>query len=150
MLIDFKVNVINEKDYVYIIYLALLRAMNLLANSPSISWLLDDIKMVVQVFKEITQPNMENTFLNAVKTKQIKNTDIEDLIDFRLSRHYVQWAAMGAIQQIVDGELSEKEAFYKLARNVQVVDIPNDQRDAVIERILKETHPWEITDNVDK
>ena len=39
--------------------------------------------MVVQVFKEITQPNMENTFLNAVKAKQIKNTDIEDLIEFR-------------------------------------------------------------------
>jgi len=31
-----------------------------------------------------------------------------------------------------------------------VVDIPNEQRDAVIARILKETHPWEITDNVDK
>jgi len=142
--------VINEKDYVYIIYLALLRALNLLSNSPSIKWLLDDIQMVVQVFKEITQPNMENTFLNAVKTKQIKNTDIEDLIEFRLSRHYVQWAAMGAIQQIVDGELSEKEAFNKLARNVQVVDVPNEQRNAVIERILKETHPWEITDNVGK
>ena len=150
MLIDFKLNVINEKDYVYIIYLALLRALNLLSNSPSIKWLLDDIQMVVQVFKEITQPNMENTFLNAVKAKQIKNTDIEDLMDFRLSRHYVQWAAMGAIQQIVDGELSEKEAFKKLAKNVIVVDIPNEHRDEVIERILKETHPWEITDNVDK
>ena len=32
MLIDFKLNVINEKDYVYIIYLALLRALNLLSN----------------------------------------------------------------------------------------------------------------------
>ena len=111
--------------------MALLRALNLLSNSPSIKWLLDDIQMVVQVFKEITQPNMENTFLNAVKAKQIKNTDIEDLMDFRLSRHYVQWAAMGAIQQIVDGELSEKEAFKKLAKNVRVVDIPNEQRDAV-------------------
>ncbi len=150
MLIDFKLNVINEKDYVYIIYLALLRALNLLSNSPSIKWLLEDIQMVVQVFKEITQPNMENTFLNAVKAKQIKNTDIEDLMDFRLSRHYVQWAAMGAIQQIVDGDLSEKEAFNKLAKNVIVVDIPNEQRDAVIARILKETHPWEITDSVDK
>ena len=57
---------------------------------------------------------------------------------------------MGAIQQIVDGELSEKEAFKKLAKNVIVVDIPNEQRDIVIERILKETHPWEIKDNVDK
>ena len=150
MLIDFKLNVINEKDYVYVIYLALLRALNLLSNSPSINWLLDDIQMVVQVFKEVTQPNMENTFLNAVKAKQIKNTDIEDLMDFRLSRHYVQWAAMGAIQQIVGGELSEKEAFEKLAKNIVVVDIPNEQRDKVIERILKETHPWEITDNVDK
>ena len=43
----------------------------------------------------------------------------------------MQWAAMGAIQQIVDGELSEKEAFKKLAKNVIVVDIPNEQRDAV-------------------
>ena len=93
---------------------------------------------------------MENTFLNAVKAKQIKNTDIEDLMDFRLSRHYMQWAAMGAIQQIVDGELPEKEAFKKLAKSVIVVDIPNEQRDAVIERISKENHPWEIRDNVDK
>ena len=42
-------------------------------------------------------------------------------MDFRTSRHYVQWAAMGAIQQIVDGELSEKEAFEKLSKNVNVV-----------------------------
>ena len=42
--------------------------------------------MVVQVFKEITQPNMENTFLNAVKAKQIKNTDIEDLINLEISQ----------------------------------------------------------------
>ena len=62
----------------------------------------------------------------------------------------MQWAAMGAIQQIVDGELPEKEAFKKLAKSVIVVDIPNEQRDAVIERILKENHPWEIRDNVDK
>lgn len=150
MLIDFKLNVINEKDYVYIIYLALLRALNLLSNSPSINWLLDDIQMVVQVFKEISQPNMENTFLNAVKAKQIQNTDIEDLIDFRLSRHYVQWAAMGAIQQIVDGELSEKEAFKELTKNVAIVNIPNEQRNVIVERILKEKHPWEITDNVGK
>jgi len=150
MLMDFKLNVMNEKDYVYVIYLALLRALNLLSNSPSIKWLLDDIQMVVKVFKETTQPNMENTFLNAVKAKQIKNTDIEDLIDFRLSRHYMQWAAMGAVQQIVDGDLSEREAFKKLAKNVLVVDVPNEQRDRVIERILKEKHPWEITDNDDK
>jgi AcrR family transcriptional regulator len=150
MLIDFKLNVINEKDYVYIIYLALLRALNLLSNSPSINWLLDDIQMVVQVFKEISQPNMENTFLNAVKAKQIQNTDIEDLIDFRLSRHYVQWAAMGAIQQIVDGELSEKEAFKELTKNVVIVNIPNEQRNVIVERILNEKHPWEITDNVGK
>ena len=150
MLIDFKLNVINEKDYVYIIYLALLRALNLLSNSPSINWLLDDIQMVVQVFKEISQPNMENTFLNAVKAKQIQNTDIEDLIDFRLSRHYVQWAAMGAIQQIVDGELSEKEAFKELTKNVVIVNIPNEQRNEIVERILNEKHPWEITDNVGK
>lgn len=150
MLIDFKLNVINEKDYVYIIYLALLRALNLLSNSPSINWLLDDIQMVVQVFKEISQPNMENTFLNAVKAKQIQNTDIEDLIDFRLSRHYVQWAAMGAIQQIVDGELSVKEAFKELTKNVVIVNIPNEQRNVIVERILKEKHPWEITDNVGK
>ena len=150
MLIDFKLNVINEKDYVYIIYLALLRALNLLSNSPSINWLLDDIQMVVQVFKEISQPNMENTFLNAVKAKQIKKTDIEDLIDFRLSRHYVQWAAMGAIQKIVDGEISEKEAFKELTKNVVVVNIPNEQRNVIVERILKEKHPWEIKDNDDK
>ena len=109
----------NEKDYVYIIYLALLRGMNLLSNSPSINWLLEDIQMVIQVFKEITQPNMENNFFNAVKAKQIQNTDIEDLMDFRtFARHYMQWAAMGAVQQIVDGELSEKEAFEKLAKNI--------------------------------
>ena len=31
----------------------------------------------------------------------------------------MQWAAMGAIQQIVaDGELSESEAFEKLSKNV--------------------------------
>ena len=150
MLIYFKLNVINEKDYLYIIYLALLRALNLLSNSPSINWLLDDIQMVVQVFKEISQPNMENTFLNAVKAKQIQNTDIEDLIDFRLSRHYVQWAAMGAIQQIVDGELSEKEAFKELTKNVVIVNIPNEQRNVIVERILNEKHPWEITDNVGK
>ena len=41
----------------------------------------------------------------------------------------------------------EKEAFEKLAKNVTVVDIPDQQRDAVIARILKETHPWEIKDN---
>ena len=51
-LIDFKLDVKNEKDYVYIIYLALFRAINLLANSPSIRWLLDDVQMVVKVFQE--------------------------------------------------------------------------------------------------
>ena len=94
VLIEFKLDVKNEKDYVYIIYLALLRGINLLVNSPSINWLLKDVQMLIQVFKEISQPNMENNFLNAVKAKQIKNTDIEDLIQFKDARHYMQWAAI--------------------------------------------------------
>ena len=149
-LIDFKLDVKNEKDYVYIIYLALFRAINLLANSPSIRWLLDDVQMVVKVFQETSQPNMENNFLNAVKAKQIKNTDIEDLIDFRSSRLFVQWGAMGAVQQVIDGELSEREAFYALAKNVTVIKVPNEQRDAILERISKEKYDWEIKGNVDK
>ena len=150
-LIDFKLDVKNEKDYVYIIYLALFRAINLLANSPSIRWLLDDVRMVVKVFQETSQPNMENNFLNAVKAKQIKNTDIADLIDFRSSRLFVQWGAMGAVQQVIDGELSEREAFYALAKNVTVIKVPDEQRDAILERISKEKYDWEINKgNVDK
>lgn len=149
-LIDFKLDVKNEKDFVYIIYLALFRAINLLANSPSIRWLLDDVQMVVKVFQETSQPNMENNFLNAVKAKQIKNTDIEDLIDFRSSRLFVQWGAMGAVQQVIDGELSEREAFYALAKNVTVVKVPDEQRDAILERISKAKYDWEIKGNVDK
>ena len=149
-LIDFKLDVKNEKDYVYIIYLALFRAINLLANSPSIRWLLDDVRMVVKVFQETSQPNMENNFLNAVKAKQIKNTDIADLINFRSSRLFVQWGAMGAVQQVIDGELSEREAFYALAKNVTVIKVPDEQRDAILERISKEKYDWEIKGNVDK
>ena len=148
-LIDFKLGIKNENDYVYIIYLALLRGINLLVNSPSINWLLDDIQMLIQVFKETSQPNMEKNFINAVRAKQIQNTDIEDLIEFRYSRHFMQWAAMGAVQQVVAGEMTEREAFERLARNITVVDIPEEQRDAILSRILSETHHWEVKDNGD-
>ena len=149
-LIDFKLGIKNEKDYVYIIYLALLRGINLLVNSPSINWLLDDIQMLIQVFKETSQPNMEKNFINAVRAKQIQNTDIEDLIEFRYSRHFMQWAAMGAVQQVVAGEMTEREAFERLAKNITVVDIPEEQRDAILSRILGETHHWEVKGNDDK
>ena len=149
-LIDFKLGIKNEKDYVYIIYLALLRGINLLVNSPSINWLLDDIQMLIQVFKETSQPNMEKNFINAVRAKQIQNTDIEDLIEFRYSRHFMQWAAMGAVQQVVAGEMTEREAFERLAKNITVVDIPEKHRDAILSRILSETHHWEVKDNDDK
>ena len=149
-LIDFKLGIKNEKDYVYIIYLALLRGINLLVNSPSINWLLDDIQMLIQVFKETSQPNMEKNFINAVRAKQIQNTDIEDLIEFRYSRHFMQWAAMGAVQQVVAGEMTEREAFERLAKNITVVDIPEEQRDAILSRILSETHHWEVMDKDDK
>jgi len=149
-LIDFKLGIKNEKDYVYVIYLALLRGINLLVNSPSINWLLDDIQMLIQVFKETSQPNMEKNFINAVRAKQIQNTDIEDLIEFRYSRHFMQWAAMGAVQQVVAGEMTEREAFERLAKNITVVDIPEEQRDAILSRILSETHHWEVKDNDDK
>jgi len=149
-LIDFKLGIKNENDYVYIIYLALLRGINLLVNSPSINWLLDDIQMLIQVFKETSQPNMEKNFINAVRAKQIQNTDIEDLIEFRYSRHFMQWAAMGAVQQVVAGEMTEREAFERLAKNITVVDIPEEQRDAILSRILSETHHWEVKDNDDK
>ena len=149
-LIDFKLGIKNENDYVYIIYLALLRGINLLVNSPSINWLLDDIQMLIQVFKETSQPNMEKNFINAVRAKQIQNTDIEDLIEFRYSRHFMQWAAMGAVQQVVAGEMTERDAFERLAKNITVVDIPEEQRDAILSRILSETHHWEVKDNDDK
>ena len=149
-LIDFKLGIKNENDYVYIIYLALLRGINLLVNSPSINWLLDDIQMLIQVFKETSQPNMEKNFINAVRAKQIQNTDIEDLIEFRYSRHFMQWAAMGAVQQVVIGEMTEREAFERLAKNITVVDIPEEQRDKILSRILSETHHWEVKDNGDK
>ena len=149
-LIDFKLGIKNENDYVYIIYLALLRGINLLVNSPSINWLLDDIQMLIQVFKETSQPNMEKNFINAVRAKQIQNTDIEDLIEFRYSRHFMQWAAMGAVQQVVAGEMTEREAFERLAKNITVVDIPEEQRDAILSRILSETHHWEVMDKDDK
>ena len=149
-LIDFKLGIKNEKDFVYIIYLALLRGINLLVNSPSINWLLDDIQMLIQVFKETSQPNMEKNFINAVRAKQIQNTDIEDLIEFRYSRHFMQWAAMGAVQQVVAGEMTEREAFERLAKNITVVDIPEEQRDAILSRILRETHHWEVKGNDDK
>ena len=68
-LIDFKLDVRNENDYVYILYLSLLRAINLFANSPSIDWLLDNPRMFISAFKEVSQPNMENNFLNAVKSQ---------------------------------------------------------------------------------
>ena len=149
-LIDFKLDVINENDYVYILYLSLLRAINLFANSPSIDWLLDNPRMFISAFKEVSQPNMENNFLNAVKVKQIKNASIESLLDFQDARHYVQWAGLGAMAQVASGELTDKEAFEKLAKSVRVVDIPQQQRDAIIKKIIKKKHPWEIKDNVDK
>ena len=93
---------------------------------------------------------MENNFLNAVKAKQIQNTTIEDLLEFRTARHYMQWAAMGAVQQVVAGEMTEREAFERLAKNITVVDIPEEQRDAILSRILSETHHWEVKDNGDK
>ena len=149
-LIDFKLDVRNENDYVYILYLSLLRAINLFANSPSIDWLLDNPRMFITAFKEVSQPNMENNFLNAVKVKQIKNASIESLLDFQDARHYVQWAGLGAMAQVASGELTDKEAFEKLAKSVRVVDIPQQQRDAIIKKIIKKKHPWEIKDNVDK
>tara|TARA_B100000900_G_C20521524_1_gene692393 strand:+ start:123 stop:758 length:636 start_codon:yes stop_codon:yes gene_type:complete len=149
-LVDFKLDVMNEKDNVYIIYLALLRGINLLANSPSINWLLDDVQLLIEAFKEISQPNMENNFLNAVKARQIENTDIEDLLEFKNSRHYMQWAAIGAVEQVVKGEFTDREVFERLAKNVAVLKIPDKQRDLIIKRILSETHPWEIKDIVDK
>ena len=149
-LIDFKLDVRNENDYVYILYLSLLRAINLFANSPSIDWLLDNPRMFISAFKEVSQPNMENNFLNAVKAKQIKNASIESLLDFQDARHYVQWAGLGAMAQVASGELTDKEAFEKLAKSVRVVDIPQQQRDAIIKKIIKKKHPWEIKDNVDK
>ena len=149
-LIDFKLDVRNENDYVYILYLSLLRAINLFANSPSIDWLLDNPRMFITAFKEVSQPNMENNFLNAVKAKQIKNASIESLLDFQDARHYVQWAGLGAMAQVASGELTDKEAFEKLAKSVRVVDIPQQQRDAIIKKIIKKKHPWEIKDNVDK
>lgn len=149
-LIDFKLDVRNENDYVYILYLSLLRAINLFANSPSIDWLLDNPRMFVSAFKEVSQPNMENNFLNAVKAKQIKNASIESLLDFQDARYYVQWAGLGAMEQVASGELTDKEAFEKLAKSVRVVDIPQQQRDAIIKKIIKKKHPWEIKDNVDK
>ena len=142
-LIDFKLDVRNEKDYVYIIYLSLFRAINLFANSPSIDWLLDNPRMFISAFKEVSQPNMENNFLNAVKAKQIKNASIESLLDFQDARHYVQWAGLGAMAQVASGELTDKEAFEKLAKSVRVVDIPQQQRDAIIKKIIKKKHPWE-------
>ena len=142
-LIDFKLDVRNEKDYVYILYLSLLRAINLFANSPSIDWLLDNPRMFISAFKEVSQPNMENNFLNAVKVKQIKNASIESLLDFQDARHYVQWAGLGAMAQVASGELTDKEAFEKLAKSVRVVDIPQQQRDAIIKKIIKKKHPWE-------
>jgi hypothetical protein len=57
---------------------------------------------------------------------------------------------MGAVQQVVDGELTERDAFEKLAKNVTVVDIPQKQRDAIIKRVLDETHDWEIKGTDDK
>ena len=149
-LIDFKLDVRNENDYVYILYLSLLRAINLFANSPSIDWLLDNPRMFISAFKEVSQPNMENNFLNAVKAKQIKNASIESLLDFQDARHYVQWAGLGAMAQVASGELTDKEAFEKLANSIRVVDIPQQQRDAIIKKIIKKKHPWEIKDNVDK
>lgn len=137
-LIDFKLDVAGEKNYVYVIYLALFRALELLAKSPSIDWLLRDPNLIISVFKEITQPNMENIFLNAVKNKQIKNSDIEDLLKFRNSRHYMQWAGIGAVQQIASNELSLGEAFEALSKTVNIVDIPHAERDQIIARILKE------------
>ena len=142
-LIDFKLDVRNENDYVYILYLSLLRAINLFANSPSIDWLLDNPRMFISAFKEVSQPNMENNFLNAVKAKQIKNASIESLLDFQDARHYVQWAGLGAMAQVASGELTDKEAFEKLAKSVRVVDIPQQQRDAIIKKIIKKKHPWE-------
>ena len=133
-LIDFKLDVRNENDYVYILYLSLLRAINLFANSPSIDWLLDNPRMFISAFKEVSQPNMENNFLNAVKVKQIKNASIESLLDFQDARHYVQWAGLGAMAQVASGELTDKEAFEKLAKSVRVVDIPQQQRDAIIKK----------------
>ena len=62
----------------------------------------------------------------------------------------MQWAAIGAVEQVVRGEFSDREAFERLAKNISVLKIPDEQRDLVIKRILSETHPWEVMDNVDK
>ena len=69
---------------------------------------------------------------------EIKNSDIEDLLKFRNSRHYMQWAGIGAVQQIASNELSLGEAFEALSKTVNIVDIPHAERDQIIARILKE------------
>ena len=37
-------------------------------------------------------------------------------LSLELARHYMQWAAMGAVQQVVDGELTEREAFEEIIK----------------------------------
>ena len=44
----------------------------------------------------------------------------------------------------------EEDLSPKLSKNINVIDIPVEQRDAVIARILSETHHWEVKDNDDK
>ena len=78
MLIDFKLNVINEKDYVYIIYLALLRALNLLSNSPSIKWLLDDIQYLrwnSEQYLTLQDPKNKNKKVEFVQASLISAVD---------------------------------------------------------------------------
>ena len=55
----------------------------------------------------------------------------------------MQWAGLGAMAQVASGELTDKEAFEELAKSVRVVDIPQQQRDAIIKKIIKKKHPWE-------
>ena len=50
----------------------------------------------------------------------------------------MQWAGIGAVQQIASNELSLGEAFEALSKTVNIVDIPHAERDQIIARILKE------------
>ena len=95
-----------------------------------------------------TKNNLADAIRTAkIKSKQIKNASIDSLLEFQDARHYVQWAGLGAMAEVASGELTDKEAFEKLAKSVRVVDIPQKQRDAIIKRIIKKKHPWETKDS---
>ena len=138
----FSLDLINEEDMVYVLFLGMRRSLSLLCSSSSIKWLLKSPSIINSTFARISQPAMESIYLEAIKRNQIKDEGIKKFIEFQESRNYLRWAVMAATDQVVNNVKTEDEAFRELVKSINIVDIPRAKRDEVLKRIESEKFSW--------